>query len=734
MGFTAPTANDYIDADQYVFERSKIVMHNKYKALRPEIMTHTYFRIGYNHKIRNIWLSPNKKIWYEIHPKKKFCSQSKCQLFYPRGKKCQVDSKPQVFKSGDSDIEACQCACYNLFEKTNDNSLNNGSTANENSSKDKPTIEDQYIRAPFVMWSYRQEKCIYQDNYSFMLGFDDYARTDKHPTPRIDTIGTGMNLVDSDNSFDQSSYERNESNQSYYDLNGDESFRFKLNKYYCDDFGMKFDGKDCVNSALSTISSTIFGNTLTNSVFYGSRLISSGTLNTDVQKLDLPPIKHKPIHETIDSWKNCIDVNAFFLDPNVTLDMLGITADKQHLIFTTEFGYPGRLVEPLIITRNIPIQSDILSMNYEEINRQRLPQFQYDTATGRMKSDPYEILNISRFLRDQANQTYELYDPHNNREYSRRLVEFFHYISNNLGDLAESVTMGILQDVAFKLSIHLINITNAQIAHNLTPTLIFMVQRELSSKLFPPLIAAFSVQLQKMLHSTAGFLRSVDYMLIVSFIVDLFDIVIDFYNMRNLMSDGSLKSYSELSIEQVRKTFGYGTFEYSPVSFMLNCESYKLYDNYDRLPSVLNTLKFVKDPKTYTYMIPIDAVQFRKKDEQLSLYTFNWQAEYIYALQKNSNGFSINWQEEPQLTAEEANMYKDIKQDIYLQGMTTYSKQTKRFQRRNLFAIIAIVFLIVIFVLLFVINARLLVGFFVLASTICNYIVFSYFDINKTSN
>uniref|UniRef100_A0A1A9VGZ8 Uncharacterized protein n=1 Tax=Glossina austeni TaxID=7395 RepID=A0A1A9VGZ8_GLOAU len=88
------------------------------------------------------------------------------------------------------------------------------------------------------------------------------------------------------------------------------------------------------------------------------------------------------------------------------LSVLDITIGIRHLIFTEDYGWLGRLIEPLSLYKILepdPLKNDgVTIIGYNELNKNRLEQFQYDPYIGRaMKLEgAYEYLNknsVSRF-------------------------------------------------------------------------------------------------------------------------------------------------------------------------------------------------------------------------------------------------------------------------------------------------------------------------------------------------
>lgn len=711
MVFNPPTLVNYTNADIYAYERRKIQQYNYFLKYRPEIMSHTYIEISYNTNLEdNTNLPWYRKIHFIVRSRKKFCSQATCQNHFPRGNTCSPDDIPKVFKTGDHDIEACQPGCFNLYENTKLPS------DNDNNKDPTTTEDDNFARAPFLIYSYRQCVCQIHNNGIFSLGVDDFARTDTHPLPRVDTIGTGFHYIDSGNFFDRENFSPDD-NQPFIDIEGNESFRFNINKYYCDDFQLKFDGRKCYADVGEKIFGFLVSSTLYKACQYGIRYAATGVTNTDVQKLNLPPIKYKPRHDNISSWKNDVDDTAFFIDPNVSLLDLGFTEESKHGIFTTQYGYPGMIVEPLAYGKNVTGNL----IDYEKLNKNRLYQFQYDIYNGQRFIDEYEIYGIYKYIRN--NPTKREYSPEKYIDANNVLANMIKGLIENLGEISAILTFGYLFDKGVKYSQKLLKLSAEYVEGVITPTLLYIVERELLTQAFHPSIRIFSRVIAKIANVSSSFIKMMDVFTTVVGILDLFDIGFDFFNMNHIMNDGTINQYSELDIKTIRDAYGYGTVEYSPVTFMMMCEYLKLLDNWTIVPSSTQKLRCIKDYHKYKYMIPINAVTRYDKDNDN---TFEWVSEYIFSLTVNSNGLQINWDDELKLSSDIIEKYININENVYLKGMDNYSQYTESFRERIKYSQYTFVILIIIFILIIMVSMKLAVPFILIAAISSIYVVFSY--------
>ena len=133
-----------------------------------------------------------------------------------------------------------------------------------------------------------------------------------------------------------------------------------------------------------------------------ARYAKPGIKATAVNKPKVPPITMEP-PPGLEGWMQNVNREAFFINPHLSLKDLGIVdAGLKHLIWTTAYGWPGRLVEPLIIYKELGLlQPDVKIVDYEEINKKRLPQFQY-APFGYRITDEYEVLHIYRLINQDA--------------------------------------------------------------------------------------------------------------------------------------------------------------------------------------------------------------------------------------------------------------------------------------------------------------------------------------------
>ncbi|AMB48605.1 per os infectivity factor 0 (p74) protein [Glossina pallidipes salivary gland hypertrophy virus] len=692
--FNPPTIINYVSADRYAFERHKLLMYNYFLKYRPEIMSHVYVEIMYNGDFRdNRWIEKDRCIYVAIRGTRKFCEQCRCQINYPRGNYCQEKDMPRTFKSGNSDVDACQMACYNLYEH----------------SKDEDGV---YHRAPYTHFSEKQNCCLYEYDQILGVGLDDYNRTDEHPTPRVDTIGTGFDI-----NF----------NERYTDNLGNETFRFRLNKYYCDDFKMQFAQTKCKESIGQTISSYLLSETLYKAVQYGVRWVETGVGIHDVQKVNLPPVENDIAIKTYEDWINNINSEAFFIDPNVCLHELGITAGERHLIFTTEYGWPGRLIEPLLVYKSVS-DGNVIQIDYEEVNIGRLDQFKYDTRSGRRLQDEFEVMGAYEYLNKNSVQRFldaNSGEPTTSDEVKQTFIDFFANFAQAIfsTDMVINVTADLLTNMILKLSESVAMLSEKFATDMITSTMIIIMKRGIASEMAPVLLHT-SIQFIKMVSKTMiSAIKATSVILDVIALVDFFLMFTDIFSINRLTDDGTLEAYSMMDIEKKIENFGYGTVEFNPLFFIQTCQMFELDKNWTRTPIQLNKLRCMNTEQTqpYKYMLRVEEIADLNDAINLML----WTAEYILALEENSNGLPINWSEENKIASiDDKEQFFSIDVNLVLSEFQRYDEYTRNIIWRYKFGKIVIPILFVTLIISFFINIFLVIIVFILIIITSAFFVF----------
>lgn len=668
MVFNTPTELNIVDSDRFMFERNKLLHFNYNLRLRPHIFSHIAIEIRFNHSIQTPnKMPPENNIYVGLKSTKKYCQQISGQMSYPRGKMCNEESTPLVFKSGNSDIEACHSACFNLFDKKKDKS----GTA---------------YRAPFAKFNKNQNCCSIYNNDMFALGIDDYNRADSHLTPRLDTIGTGFDVNDDD---------------LYTDLEGNETFKFKMNKYYCDEFMKKWDGKECYTPFYEDVFGFFISSTLYKACQYGYRWYQTGITINEVNKPDVPPIK-TPVPKSKEGWLQDVNSEAFFINPYVTLTDLGITnPGLKHLIFTTEHGWPGRLVEPLIVYQELgSLQPDVDIVDFDAINKHRIRHFKMDSY-GWRDVDEYEFLNIYTNINQSALANRKDGKEHNTvddrTDWQKRFEEFFATLSGGISPYTPLFVFGswitgkIIQNLTEVMESTAISIETGVV----TCFLANLSMRIMKHSLFPILLKpAFKVMILT-LRVLASAIKVIDVISSAGGLIDLLDLPFDFFNFKNEIGVSTIEQYSQLDIQSRIKAYGYGTVDYSPVMLISMFEHITTDENGGTNHDIRDKTKRGKTPlppfSEYCSLLKDykknDAKWKFKLEDVVDRYDYPtcmfWSTQYLYSLDVNSNGLPINWSEDKMLCeVKDLHEFFDTTYKNYLSTFDNYSEFTQNFKKK----------------------------------------------------
>lgn len=607
MVFNPPTSTDENDATLAAAERGKISTFNHFLKIMPQLFSWVIVEIRSNKNLPSATYEQfNNNLYVRLIGTREFCDQGNCNSYYSRGETCKETTEPLVFKSGNSDITACHASCYNLFDGAKD-------------------AEGNLRKAPLTAYSEKQQCCLIRHDRWFRLGFDDYMRTDVHPTPRIDTIGTGFDL----------------SEKLYTDSEGNETYQFLLNRYYCDDFRYEFKGSECKPSLTETIIGTLGSTNLYKGAQYGIRKIQTGVGLSGVQKLDLPPIEKKPSLSLIE-WKSNVNKSAHFFNPNLLLSDLGITRETSHLIFTTEYGWPGKLVEPLLVYQQP--KGRYTQIDYSS-KRNLLPQFRVDEY-GRREFDEYEILEVAKVLIEMNEHVRNNLPKHTEVDVSK-----IRAIILGLKDMIyDEDFYTILASSFFSTYVatlkRLAAIANEQF-EKVTISAALRAQKVMFSQ-----IASGSVMLMrrfgpmgfKLLTSTLKSLTVAGAILDILGFVDLFLLGTDLYNLRNLQGQAFVDMLSENDLNEKEQVYGYKSFEFSPIYFVSIYDAFTNRDvsSFDIELTPADNTSLLLHAQNIPYSIPLEKVTHKNNIIQ----TFLWESEYTYRLENNSDGLPINWGEE----------------------------------------------------------------------------------------
>lgn len=621
MVFNPPTSFDYDNATRYAYERGKLAIFNHFLKIKPHIFSHVNVEIRHNPDLSNRTLDQmNHNISVRLIGTPMFCSQVKCNAYYPRGKTCTPSTDPLVFKSGNTDVQACQAGCFNLHDNS-------------------PDANGNVFKGPHTTFSERQNCCLLWLDQFFILGVDDYSRTDVHPEPRVDTIGTGFDL----------------SADPYIDKDGNETFKFLLNKYYCDDFRLKFDGVECKRSVGEAISGFLFSEVLYKSLQYGIRKASNGIGAYDVQKPILPEISLLPSADK-QAWLQNINQNVNFFNPELVLSDIGIMGDYPHLIFTTEYGWPGRIVQPLIITR-VPKFSQYQEVDFIAIDKNVLPHLKRNSY-GRRQLDEFEILqtytSLLRAINSKKNDTESTIS-----QIVNGIVEIFgtsqFWLQSSLiltqSCLSEMEKLVLYGSVHFKAA---------------TESFTAILRRTMFTSLAHQTGHLAAHYTETAARIALGSIKAISIIGIVSDIIGLIDVVLgpfDFFSTEKLNYHAP-HQYSKADLEMKKTIFDYKTVEYSPAMFVHNDDlitASTINASHLFQQKLVNSIYLNLLPASIKLPYAIDSSAVIHKDDTKQ--TFKWNADYLTRLERNSNDLLINWSDESGVTFEDykTQLQKEVK-------------------------------------------------------------------------
>lgn len=667
MVFNSPTKLDFISSDRYMYERNKLLFFNYYLRLKPHIFSHITLEIRFNKYIQTpIKMPPEYNIYVVLRGSKKFCEQINCQSLYPRGKLCGENDTPLIFKSGNSDIAACHSSCFNLFDKKKDKTGTN-------------------YKAPFTKFNEKQNCCSILGNDMFGVAADDYNRTDNHITPRLDTLGTGFDLAD----------------EPYIDLEGNETYKFNMNKYYCDDFMKRWNGKECYTPLHEEIFGFLVSSVLYKACQYGVRYAQTGIKASDINKPDVPPIKTDPPNN-YEQWMQEVNRDAFFVNPHLTLKDLGITdAGLKHLIFTTEYGWPGRLVEPLIVYQELgSLHPDVKVVDFNDLNKNKLQQFKIDSYGMRLV-DEYDLLDIYKHINEEAlTSTADAstnYKPENPNQWDVYVKHFIDKIFNTIWNINTPLALafgkfqGYIIESMIKGMSHIAEKIESGVV---SMFMVMLTERLLLHSLLPVILQPVFKIIAMTLKMLASAIKTVDTVVSIIGIIDLIDIAVDFFNLSQEIGVSTIHQYSEADIMARKKAYGYGTVEYSPIMLMTIFEYISVEENDGKnnnisaennyetvLPPSSNYCVLLKDYKLNDSKWKIKLEEVVDRYDYFS--GFVWSSEYLYSLDVNSNGLPINWNEEYGIcNINDAHEYFDTAFKNYLNTFDNYSDFSQGFKKK----------------------------------------------------
>ncbi|AQQ79983.1 hypothetical protein LbFV_ORF63 [Leptopilina boulardi filamentous virus] len=618
------TTKDSINANKYVIERQKILLYNIYLKKVPHIFSYVIIEI---HPFKDIMKNVKKQfikncIYVRLKSSKIFCKKCKCNLHYPRGNTCNKQDDLIFFKSGNSDLTACETSCFNLYPYD----YNDKTIANDSS----------IINTPLTLWSERCDSCIILASSIYNMGIDDYMRSQEHTVPHIDTIGTGYD-IDDKNYIQKKTF--------------NETIHFKINKYYCDDLDRTLINNKCDTTTGEDIAGFFLGDTIFHLLKYSFTKLVKGKNIYTVNEPSVPKVDELFKESEIEFnkiWKTDINKNAFFLNPNVTLEDLGFSESTMHMYWTTEHdNIGGGLKEPLLV--------------YSSIIEHEIPyNLRIDKETGRRYLDEYEVLNFNRSIITIPPSIGT--DDHE--------IDLYSYILSIVEEISkvgallitqyglETITKYVLKNIVPIICKETLVLTN----RILFSTLLRQITVKITLTIFIKSSISIILKTSKLILAS---IPIIDIILLVTTLLDIILSNFDILKEKNInMSQEGVDTYSDMEILFKKYTMGFGTPEWSPILFITY---YKIVESDCLKKSTTTTEENVIDKLNVLFNIN----EIRKKDAKknkeyndffktnisYSLKEMNdiinnemdirkhvsWNMEYLKNILYNSNGSLITW-------------------------------------------------------------------------------------------
>lgn len=601
---------NYEDADLYCFERKKLTTFNWFLKTHTNIFSNVFVEI---HPHRDL-IKRNKDffnnlIYVRLKGSPDFCKKTRCNLLYPRGQTCNEKDELKIFKSGNSNETACEAGCFKMFDKVN---------------------------GPLTNWSKRCNACLQYNKHLYGIGIDDYNRSKEHPTPHIDTIGTGYDIDE----------------EPYIDEEGDETFHFKLNKFYCENFNMNLYKDHCGHNTGEAILGFFIGDTIYSLIKYLFTDTIHGTSIYTVKNPNVGPVPDsfiKNAQKLDNSWNDINTKYAFYINPDITLSDLGIDKTNMHMYWTTEHDdFGGGLKEPLLVYKNVEYSTQIIN------GKKPVPyQFRINPETGMRNIDEYEIANV-RPIRAVFNDDSTL-DGKTDHE---KLMNTITTAAKITGVLAASIATDILirhliQNVLPAMLESAMKVIGRQISKHMVHMLAHNVVKDIATIFIRASLSQLVVQTFKSL--AIGAFKYFNIATLILFALDLLVYFIDPLHMKSLGTQESIDIYSKIEMKIKEINYGYKTLEFSPIMYILLIESESSEDIHEKISNLKKTesekqenVKFhplykkIKTPAKPN--ISINALKVDKYDLDVN-FTVKHHAAFLSALKYNSNGQVINWKD-----------------------------------------------------------------------------------------
>lgn len=562
--FVSFTRKDLELAEHFTFHREQLLTYNKFIADNPHLddisikIWPNFTIIKNNGKINNF------AIYVELKIGKKFCDKVHCRTNYPRGKKCTTRDSLKIFNSSDSILTACEKGCLNNFKSEMPIDLN-------------------------TMWSDRLNSCLLTDDMAELAAFDDYNRSDVHPTYNVDTIGTG----------------HQKEPVPFIDHNGDETWYYTLSKYYCQAYNRtlydnKLTIKECDVNEAQQVAGLLVGDYTLALMQYEASKLTSKTINGII--IHEPKVK-KPTAAEIEKYKK-YDNDYFkptnmksspdFINPFITLSDLGFTYENLHILYyTTEgTGLPGRLTEPQLIFKSVPMSKK--SRNTEGYNK--IPYMFLTHSDGRRLEHPHDIVHNDIKMRNAIND-YNQYVNLSKEAYIATIQNELNYriksILKTTGRVIEDIALGILVDKIKKTIINISWKISKKIILKSTTSIVYFVCKKFIARTVTRLVA----------RAIAGvFLRFLNPFSwspigIAIFLAHLaFEIsmtVLDPLGLMNMITQEAVDYHSIYSIAMNKHKYGYGTVELSLSRYL------QLKDVYQHLDDIKDVVDHQHNAETW---------------------------------------------------------------------------------------------------------------------------------------
>lgn len=587
-----PTDLDFMNARLSSYERQKIVNYNYFCYKYPNIFKgKTFIRIRYNNSLA-ITNNPMESIKVDWCATKDFCSTIHCQKRLPNNGICDENSSPQLFKSGNSTVVACQAGCFENF------------------------AANAELKGPFLLYSEKQSLCLLQIDHFFGMAIDPYLRTDIHPNPRIDTIGTGFDI----------DYEN-----TYTDYFGNETYKYKLNKFYCDDFKLEFNGKSCKPSAGEVVAELFFSRVLYKAFQYGTRFFTTGVQINEKQDVYTGPVDKSMTPMTKDEWRNDIQ-KSYYINPDVTLKDLGMNEDNYKLLIWTTEGAPmGKLIvaESVYKSNSILHNSGVSVVDFlsKNLHRPNHLQFRYN---GVRLIDEYEFLGIYSYIQKEL-----AYKGKDEKIIEQQILDF---LKNDLPEIGISVIAPAVLQSIIKRYISLLKRVQSILSYvNIS---ILRMTKNIFIQLYTPI---FTRAIGKLIVTASRFIVStLSGVLLASTIlglIDLFALGSDPYNLNKLIDEKFVDNYSEMTIRGIHEMFNVGEVEMSPIFYAYYLNNGKTVDLESENLSEFITVDTAADSANYPSWAATKIINSSSDPAQDIL----WTTKHLKSLVYNSNNLKIDW-------------------------------------------------------------------------------------------